>query len=218
MSTISFAQTNDSLVKIERTVNVDDDFYREDQIYFGVTHTIFGNKPEAFKQNSISTGIMFGFLRDIPLNKQRNISIAPGAGLVFFNLRNNLTALPSDNDYLMDSSYDKNLQNLTYLEVPLELRWRTSNKYSHKFWRIYTGVKFSYLIKDVAKYVGDEGDFSYKSNPHLNKMNLGAYISAGFNTWNVYAYYGFNSLYKKDVLPNNKNLNFFNVGLMFYIL
>lgn len=217
-SSVSFAQVTDSIAQIERTVTVNDDFYREDQIYFGITHSLLQNTPTNFKQNSISTGVMLGFLRDIPLNKQRNISIAPGAGIAFFNLRNNLTYNSIENSYLVDYNYDKNFQNLTYLEIPLEIRWRTSNKYSHKFWRIYTGVKFSYLLNNVSKYNGIMGKYELKSNPDYNKSNIGAYVSAGFNTWNIYAYYGFNSLYKQDKLPDNKGINFFNVGLMFYIL
>lgn len=212
------AQTQDSIPLIERTVSVEDEKYREDQIYFGITHSILTNTPKGFKPNSFSTGISFGILRDFPVNKRRNIAIAPGVGIVFYNLRNNFTYSPDKQQYFIDSDYTKNTQNLTYLEIPIEFRWRTSTMYSHKFWRIYTGIKYSYLLKDLAKYNGSLGDFKVRSNPNYNKSILGAYVSAGFNTWNVYAYYGFNPIYKKDKLPNNKQINFFNIGLMFYIL
>lgn len=217
-SFVGYAQEQDSIPAIERTVSVDDDFYREDQIYFGISHSILTNRPSGFKPNSFSTGISFGLLRDFPINKRRNIAIAPGVGIVFFNLRNNLNVSQDNLQYYINSDYTKNVQNLTYLEIPIEFRWRTSTKYSHKFWRIYTGIKYSYLLKDTQKYEGPLGKYKLKSNPDYNKSILGAYVSAGFNTWNVYAYYGFNPIFKKDKLPDNKSLNFFNVGLMFYIL
>ncbi|WP_177763263.1 porin family protein [Flavobacterium sp. I3-2] len=217
-SAFGFSQIQDSIPAIERTVAVDDPKYREDQFYFGITHSILANSPSGFKPNSFSTGISFGFLRDFPVNKRRNIAIAPGVGIVFYNLRNNLNVSQDKQQFFINSDYKRNVQNLTYLEIPIEFRWRTSTMYSHKFWRIYTGVKYSYLLHDNAKYEGPFGKYNVKSNPAYNKSIIGAYVTAGFNTWNVYAYYGFNPIFKKDKFPDNKSLNFFNVGLMFYML
>ena len=81
-TTFGFAQVQDSIATVERTVTVDDPKYREDQFYFGITHSILMNKPQGYKPNSFSTGISFGFLRDFPLNKRRNVAIAPGVGIV----------------------------------------------------------------------------------------------------------------------------------------
>lgn len=213
-----FGQQTDSIPGIERTIPIDDPFYREDQFYFSVTHSILQDKPSGFKQKSMSTGLTFGFLRDIPVNKKRTIAFAPGIGFAFYNLRHNIIALnPASNDYLIDSNYDKNKQDLWYVEVPLELRWRSSTMESHKFWRVYLGVKYSYLLGNTSKYTGYLGNTTVRNNPDFSKSNLGMYISAGFNTWNVYAYYGFNPIYKKGTFSTG-DLRFFNVGLMFYIL
>lgn len=217
-SNFTWAQVQDSIPVIERTVSVDDDKYREDQFYFGITHSLMTETPSGYKPNSFSTGISFGFLRDFPLNKRRNVAIAPGAGLVFYNLRNNLTFNAEGNGYFVNSDYTKNVHNLTYLEIPLEFRWRTSTEYSHKFWRIYVGIKYSHLIHDRSKYNGEFGKYNIKNSSNYNKNIFGAYVSAGFNTWNIYAYYGFNPIIKKEVFDNNTSMNFFNLGLMFYIL
>ena len=45
-----------------------------------------------------------------------------------------------------DNNPKKNVQKLSYIEIPFEIRWRTSKVHSHKFWRIYSGVKYSYLL------------------------------------------------------------------------
>lgn len=209
------AQINDSIYKQERTVKVNDNYYREDQFYLGVTHAVFVEKPEGFKQNSISTGIQLGFLRDIPLNENRNIGIAAGAGLSFLNMRSNLLPkILSNDDYQLNSSYDSNALNIYNLDVPIEFRWRSSNKFSHKFWRVYTGVKYSYLLNAKNYY----NEMTLSNDENLNKHQLGAYIAAGYNTWNFQIYYGFHSLYKNDILNNNSKFKYLNVGLMFYIL
>lgn len=216
----TFAQATDSLPEVERTIKVTDPFYREDQFYIGITHSLLTNKPEGFSQQSISIGTNFGFLRDIPLNKQRTIAIAPGAGLAFYNLRHNLVLLDEQtSDFFIEDNVSKNVQKLTYLEIPVEFRWRTSKVHSHKFWRVYTGIKYSYLLNSKLKYEGDFGTINQKKNDLLSKSNIGVYVSAGFNTWNFYAYYGFKPLYEKGKVNATGNyLNMINVGLMFYIL
>ncbi len=45
------------------------------------------------------------------------------------------------------------------------------------------------------------------------------YVSAGFNTWNVYVSYGLNNIYKDNLFEGDSNkLRYFNAGMMFYIL
>ena len=75
---LSFAQTDEDENREERTVLVDDPFYREDQFYVGVSHSILQDKPQGFSQRSLSPNIVFGFLRDIPVNLDRNWAVAPG--------------------------------------------------------------------------------------------------------------------------------------------
>ncbi|AGN89432.1 hypothetical protein [Flavobacterium phage 6H] len=57
-----------------------DSLYREDQFYFGVTYNILNLKPIDVSQNSFSTGLNLGFLRDFPINKMRTFAVAPGFG------------------------------------------------------------------------------------------------------------------------------------------
>ncbi|HUH25817.1 MAG TPA: outer membrane beta-barrel protein [Flavobacterium sp.] len=215
-----FGQATDTLPQVKRTIKVTDPFYREDQFYVGFTHSILTNRPSDFAQRSISIGSTFGFLRDFPINKQRTVAIAPGVGLAFYNLRHNMGLInPETNDFVIERGLNSNVQKLTYLEIPLEFRWRNSKMHSHKFWRIYTGIKYSYLIHSSTKYDGYFGKLNFKKNDLVSNSNIGIYVSAGFNIWNFYAYYGFKPLYRKDIVtPNESYLNMLNLGLMFYIL
>lgn len=214
-----FAQVNDSIARGERTVKVNDPFYREDQFYLGITHSIYLDTPSGFNQNGISTGFQAGFVRDIPINKQRNWAIATGVGLSTFNMRTNLLVLnPNMGDYEINSNYDRNKQNHYFLDIPLEIRWRTSHRFSHKFWRIYTGVRYSYLLGSSSIYKGYYGEIKHSKDILLNTSQLGAYVSAGFNTWNFHAYYGFTPLYKSGSISESHSIHTLHVGLMFYIL
>jgi hypothetical protein len=200
-----------------------DSLYREDQFYLGLTYNILNNKPRAVSQNSFSTGFSFGFLRDFPFNKKRTVAFAPGLGFSFNNYKDNIVISKANGDIsyttLPTTDFNKNKLALYFVDVPIEFRWRTSTFDSHKFWRIYTGVKMSYLFASKSKFVSSTDSFKVSNNPDLNKFHYGAYVSAGYNTFNIYAYYGFSDIFKKGMLNGKPlDLNTINIGLMFYML
>src|SRR6478672_1409451 len=195
-----------------------DSLYREDQFYFSLSFSNLQNTPAGFNQNKISAGISLGFLRDFPINKKRTWAIAAGLGYSYSGLNHNLgiTEFEGENHYdIITSEFDKNKLLLHYVDIPLEIRWRTSTPESHKFWRIYTGFKLSYLFHNQYKF--NAGDIKVRQTdiPELNKLQYGTYLAVGWNTWNAYFYYGLNPIFKSaNTETEQVKLNAFNIGLM----
>lgn len=200
-----------------------DSLYREDQFYLAITYNSLFKTPDAFKQNKIPLGIHAGFLRDMPINKARTFAVGVGLGLSYNKYHQNL--LFSENlegyDYQIvdEDVISKNKMELFYVEVPFELRWRTSTPESHKFFRIHAGFKLRYLAFSKNKYVGDFATQIITNNKDFNKLQYGPTLSMGYNTWNFYAYYSLNSIMKNGIVED-ENLQFktFHLGLIFYIL
>ena len=69
---------------------IDDDFYREDQIYVSFYYNSLNDNIDDLKENNFSSSINFGFIRDIPLNKSGKFALGIGAGLGFNSFNNNL--------------------------------------------------------------------------------------------------------------------------------
>ena len=195
----------------------------EDQFYFSFTYNILRYKPTGIKQNKFAPSFSGGFLRDMPINKRRNFSIAAGLGYSINNYNYNLLIDKSaeklryfPNDTI---AFDKNKLILHYIDLPIEIRWRTSRPESHIFWRIYGGVKLSYLVFDRQKFQNDNMKYTVSKNADLNKFQVGTYMAIGNNTWNVVAYYGLTPLYKSAESNGEPvDLQTLNIGLMFYIL
>jgi hypothetical protein len=198
--------------------------YREDQFYIGFTYNILQNRPEDVRQNKFSSGYSFGFLRDMPINKTRTWAIAAGLGFSIANINHNLLITDYDNDYQYsvlpsDLAYDKSKLILNYADLPIEIRWRTSTPKTHKFWRVYTGIKLSYLVFSKYKFRNGDDKFSVNSNADIDKIQYGMYLATGFNTWNLNIYYGFNPIFKSAELEGKSiDMRTLNIGLMFYIL
>ncbi|MFM9988968.1 porin family protein [Flavobacterium sp.] len=201
-----------------------DSLYREDQFYFGVTYNILNDKPVGVSQNSFSTGLNLGLLRDFPINKKRTFAIAPGLGFSYSNYKENLIVEDINGTINYETivsgiNYDKNKLALYFVDLPIEFRWRTSTFESHKFWRVYTGFKVSYLLLSQSRYIDVDKSFKINNNTDINKIHYGAYVSAGYNSWNLYAYYGLQNIFKSGSLNGNPiGLGTLNIGLMFYIL
>jgi len=201
-----------------------DPYYREDQFYASVAYNLIQDKPSGYSQNSLSLNLTGGFLRDMPVNKSRTKSIAIGLGYSYNNIKHNLliNRVGDSRSYYVDpeDNYDKNKLVLHYVELPIEFRWRNSDAVSHKFWRVYAGFKVSYLFADKAQYTLAGTKTTVTNNSDLNKLIYGAYLSAGYNTWNFHAYYGLNPIFKEGVTSTGEDvrLRTLNLGLMFYIL
>jgi hypothetical protein len=202
-----------------------DSLYREDQFYVGFTYNSLFNKPNEISQNKFSSGFMGGFLRDMPINKSRTVAIASGLGFSYNKCFQNILVSNTDDklSYSPIASgviYTKNKLDQVYVDLPIEFRWRNSTPESHKFWRIYSGFKFSYLIWNKYTHIDSQSNYQINLDSDLNKLQMGTYIAAGYNTWNFYAYYGITPFFKSSAVINNEpiKLNTLNLGLMFYIL
>jgi hypothetical protein len=201
-----------------------DSLYREDQFYLGFTYNTLQQKPAGLSQNKFSIGLSAGFLRDMPINEDRTIAVASGVGFSYNSYNQNLFISEVEKSpvyVIMDSetSFTKNKFSQLLIDVPIELRWRASTYENYKFWRIYGGLKFSYLLYNKSVFTYSQSKIVVLNNNDFNKFLYGVYISAGYNTINVYAYYGLNSLFKSAKIEGERiEMKALNIGVIFYIL
>lgn len=195
--------------------------YLEDQVYLSLTYNILLNKPASITQNGLSGGISFGFIKDIPLNSERNFGIGIGLGYAYNAYIQNLKISIQNQTTIFEQAqnYKGNRIRIQSAEVPLEFRWRNSTSEKYKFWRIYGGVKVSYLFSVKSIYVDEIETITTKNIPELNKFQYGLILATGYSTWNVHVYYGLNPLFKNAKFDGKSlDLNNFNIGLKFYML
>ncbi|MGY8946588.1 MAG: porin family protein [Flavobacteriales bacterium] len=213
-----------SLNSFSQNKDVDDN-YREDQIYFGFYYNSLLNSPHNFTQNKFSSSLNMGFIRDVPLNSNRNFGIGIGLGMSTSSYNHNLKLTNESDGFkgmiIEDSNtFNKNKWTFNEIEVPFEVRWRTSTAKNYKFWRVYFGIKTSYIFSSKFKYDSSSEAYSQSSLP-FNKIQSGFTLNAGNNTWNLGLYMGLQPLFNDQFTKKNsnfKNLKQFKLGLIFYIL
>jgi len=210
-------------IKLKAQVNKDtiDLKYLEDQLYLSLTYNVLNNKPATISQNGFSGGVSFGFIKDIPINKQRNFSLGLGLGYAYNTFIQNLKITRENQVTTFEKGidYEANRFGLSTIELPFEIRWRTSTPQKYRFWRVYGGVKLSYVLAAKTTFSDANRTLTTKNIPEVNRLQYGLTLATGFSTWNLFVYYGLNPIFK-DVIFNGKRLiiNDFNVGLKFYIM
>lgn len=214
---------------ISQNINTNkDDYekYREDQFYASVTYNLLNAKPSDVSQSGFSTGFHFGFIRDMPINKDRDFALGLGIGVSTNSYNQNLYIEEVNKEYIysvIDESeinVSKNKFTTYLVEFPLEIRWRTSTPTDYNFWRIYSGIKLGYLFYNSTKFNSDEGDNNLSQIKDFNNFQYGLTLSIGYGTWNFHLYYGLNSIFDSSAQLDGKSIDMksIKIGLMFYIL
>lgn len=198
--------------------------YLEDQFYIGLGFNILLERPSDVVQRSLSYSLQAGFIKDIPFNQKRNFGLGLGFGYATNSYYNNIAASETGNsivyEVLSSSDYKRSKFETHAIEIPLELRWRTSTADEYKFWRIYGGVKLGYVFSGRSKLV-TESETTKFSNDDIQNLQYGLQLNFGYNTWNIHTYYGLNPLLKDEVgLEGGESITMgvLRIGVIFYIL
>lgn len=204
-----------SCVKAQSDSTFVDNKYLEDQIYLNLTYISLLNTPPPISQSGFSFGLGGGFIKDLPINARRNIGFGAGLGYGFNNYYFNVRFENEDPEQELTVLNSKIM--LHVVELPLELRFRTSTATKYKFWRFYPGFKISYVFGENLS-LGKNPDFDVSEIIQYNDFLYGLTFSAGYNKWNLHLYYGLN-----DLLTHTEQTGYefaitdFRIGLVFYV-
>ncbi len=203
-----------------------DSLYREDQFYVGVTFNLLLNQPKNISQSGFSGGLHMGFIRDMPINKRRNVAIGLGIGYSLDVYNQNLFIGEEEGteqtifSSLEGVDFSTNRFTTHLVEAPLEIRWRTSVPESHKFYRVYTGLRMGYMYSFKSNFKQSDNQVRQTEIDELNRWRIGATFTFGWNTFNFHFYYSLNTLFNDEALIEEEKvgLNTAKIGLIFYIL
>jgi len=203
-----------------------DSLYREDQFYFGITYNLISDKPIGVSLRGLSGGVHFGYLRDMPINKKRNVAIAVGAGLSFDTYGQNLFIGEKENEEtiftVLDDgiNFDRNRLTTYTIEAPVEFRWRSSTAETYKFWRVYAGFRIGYVYYYKTTFKQPDNDVFQTDIPEFDALRTSATLSFGYNTVNFYVSYSINPFFKNATTTDGQDVTIrtIKLGLLFYIL
>ena len=203
------------------------EFYREDQFYIAISYDVLSEVPQSVATRGLIGGVQLGFIRDWPLTRQGNWSLGTGVGLGYDRLGQNIVAqsnsgeVPAWTIEQSPSAIEANSLQITTLEVPLEIRWRTSDAQTYKFWRMYVGAKWSQYLDAKTVFKSPDTAVTLTDLPQLRKGIWYATLAFGYGIFNAQVQWGLTPLLidvRDSVTQQSIGLRPIKLGIMFYIL
>ncbi len=195
----------------------------KDIILLDIFNDLWQDVPSDIDLRTINQGVGFYAMLNRPIAKT-DFSIALGIGVSSHNfysdaipiLSRNSANLPDGNTifetlgnyYNKPVAYSINKLNLTYIEIPVELKYKTIAERNKRF-RISVGFKIGYNISNHTKYRGEdviemtsEQVVIKKSNiRNINDWNYGIIGRIGYGRFNIMTYYSLAKIFDKDKGP-----------------
>ena len=187
-----------------------------------LSYNQFFDQPSPIRKSTFSYGLSTGFIKDFTLNKRGSVAVAFGLGYGYDSFNHKLKVTEANGQ--TNFSSDGNVANEMYthnLEIPLELRWRSSTANSYNFWRIYLGLKTTYNFSNQFDFTDTSTGIqtSFTNISDYNKWQFGATLSAGYDAFNIHIYYGLSSIYDNASINGEAiNTKIIKFGLIYYLL
>lgn len=194
--------------------------FREDQLYLSIAYPYFSDAPSTLIQNKLSYAFSAGFIRDMPINKQRTLAVGIGLGYDQATIYNNTLFTHAGNTIsatVIEGGYQQNYLRMQSLAVPLELRWRNATETKHAFWRIHTGVSVHFPMQFKSYNQTPTGQINTTKLPSKGTI-LRWNVHFGFNTWNISIAHDMQPWATFGALNKEYDMKFTKIGLIFYIL
>ncbi len=180
----------------------------------------------ASRPDSVSTGLNRGFsvafMYDFPM-KKTNLSLAAGLGIstsgIFLKdhvLNMDETGNPAPK-FTEDQTPSKYKIATTYLEVPLELRWRSVPENANKGFKAAIGLKLGTLMnahsKERNSIDGVRNTEKIANKRFFNSWRYAATARVGMGNFALFGSYSLNALFKDTGGNNLVDIRPYSIGI-----
>ena len=166
-------------------------------------------KPDTLTTAGISRSFNFYFMLDFPFKTDPRLSVGAGLGIgnsnIFFkNQPAPLSATPRA-DGSGGDHFKKYKVVMTYLEIPLELRYALDPENTNKSWKFALGAKVGTLLSEYAKGKNVENNANQttlsvvekiKGNSYYNNIKLAGTARISKGVFGIFGQFQFTSLIK----------------------
>lgn len=191
-----------------------------DRIVFDLTFDQWLHDEAGLKLKWHSRGFNTYFMYDVQLGKKKKLfSVAPGLGVSTSSIFHNaLLAEDSINGtdlIIRTDDYKKNKLGLTYIDIPVELRFRSTPNAKNKSWKFALGFKAGVLIDGKTKSKEEDANgnmkiYKEKRYSDLNRFRYGATVRFGYGPFNFFGFYSLSKLFQNGKGPD---ITPFSVGI-----
>lgn len=188
----------------------DDSPEKFDRIVVDINFNNWLKSPPGIDQKLYSVGGSVYWYKDIPLGEKSNVALAYGVGFDYHSVYSN-GAFQYDvdgagntftnlNPITLPPGFTINKVTFKYVEVPLELRFRTMNRSREERmgfnFKLYLGFKGGYLMGNNTKYRDSENKVKVYRMSNTLPYRYGPTVRIGFNKIAFNAFYSLTPIFE----------------------
>ena len=180
-------------------------------LHFSYSKLTLLNAPEALEQKWNSQGWQLMLMYENLFGKRSHWGIGYGLGFSvnywYTNLRitTNPGGGPLNYGYLpSDSTYRCNRFSASYIDLPVEIRFRAKSNRKGQYFRFYFGGLVGYRINSFSQFRHDDYNVKHYRMNDLARWQYGVFVRTGWWLFNAYVYYGLNPVFGN--LPEGEGL------------
>lgn len=177
---------------------------RGEWLHFSYSHLTLLNQPEQLKESWKSNGWQLMIMRETLFGRRSHWGIGYGLGFSSNYWHTNLNISSASNSsnrvytYLAeDSTYKSNRFSASYIDIPFEFRYRTKSNSYGQYFRFYFGGLVGYRINSFSAFQVNDYSVKYYKQDDLARWHYGVFARTGWWLFNLYAYYGINTVFDK---------------------
>jgi hypothetical protein len=211
MAITGFSEDKDEAKTFEETKAIVNK--AKDRLVIDLSVDMLFNKPDSLKVKVFSRGLNAYFMYDVVIAKS-HFSFAPGLGIGTNNYYINSSIVSDTNKtYTIPINkdiydYKKNKISVAYVDIPVELRFRSKPNEKGTSWKLGAGFKAGINISNKWKYKGadlsadptdvNKDDVKWKqfNLDNIQKFRYGVTLRGGYGMVNAFVYYSLSDLFK----------------------
>lgn len=184
-----------------------------------LSYDTWAGAPDSIRTGGLSRGFNFAFMYDFPFKEGSHLSVAPGLGIsssnIFFSDQAPQIGGSSPTlRFPSDSVYKHFKLATTYLEIPIELRYRQYADNANKGLKVGLGLKFGTLLSAHTKgkkvLSGTKQVDKQSNKQYFGPWRVAATARIGWGNFSVFTAYSLTSLLEKSAGPT---INPLQIGL-----
>ncbi|WP_231463918.1 MULTISPECIES: outer membrane beta-barrel protein [unclassified Pedobacter] len=163
-----------------------------------------GGKTSTFSFDILQFGYRF--------NSNFKVYVAGGFDWTLIRLRRDITIAKNSNEFVYTEQpvhFSKNRFSSSYVHIPLNFEFRTSENNKGKRFYLVLGPEVSFLLNGKIKQISDErGKEKQYDNYHFQSVRYGGTVRFGYGGLGLFTKYYFNDMFTTAQQAGLKNMSF----------
>jgi hypothetical protein len=195
---------------------------QQDQLIFDLTWENFTNKPDDLSYRWYNNGFNMAFMYDVPFSPTSHVSVAIGLGFStqsYYSRYNIVSDSVGDGgtysnwERVQDTAIKNNKFSTSYIELPVELRYRSTPNSKGFSWKFAVGAKVGYQFDAHSKttrinpFNGEKEKYKAYVFPDVQEWRYGLYVRAGYGKVNFTCFYSMSPFFIENQGPEMNQLS-----------